>query len=387
MKKSKNFGFVFIGENNSNQLRNKINVQKTLIKELIKKKANVYFLNLSFINSKNRRITKNYTIEGKYNCKHVKFSCKKDFIEFCDKNKIYLILWLPFNINLKIFNCWMILKKINSKLIYINEENRPDDKYYTLSLNKRILSFFNFNRIHKILVFLKFFPSIDYYLSTNLKNYSQSNKNNFLDKIKNNLFSNIKNKILIKNKLINYKIQKSEKYITFLDTAFYDHPAIKNQDQSNRKKFFEKLRYKLNYMSKYFKKEVIICAHPKSDKKKIFQDFKGFKIKYYQTENYIAQAYVVIFFFTSSIWLSVALNKPVIQLSEDNLHKLWILRIKQFQNIFSFIQLNIDDFITYKMLKILYKNAQKKIFKYDKFKKKYLNSQKKSVSSALFDLK
>lgn len=387
MKKNKNFGFVYIEKNDSNQLKNKINVQKTLIKELIKKKANVYFLNLSFSNNKKRKIVKNYIIEGKYKCKNIKFYCKKDFIEFCETNKIFLILWLPFKINLKIFNYWMVLKQTKCKLIYINEENRPDDKYYTLSLNKRISSIFNFNRIHKILVFLNFFPSVDYFLSTNLKNYNQSNKNNFIDKIKDNLFNNIRNKILIKNKLVDYKIKKSKKYITFLDTAFYDHPAIKNQDQSNRRKFFKKLCCQLNRMSKYFKKEVIICAHPKSDKKKIFRDFKGFKIKYYQTENYIAQAYIVIFFFTSSIWLSVVLNKPVIQLSEDNLHKLWKLRIKQFQNIFSFIQLNIDNFITDKMLKILYKNAQKKIFKYGKFKKKDLNSQKKSVSSTLFNLK
>ena len=198
MKKNKNFGFVDIEQNNLSQFKDKVNVQKVLIKDLIKKKANIYFLTLSFGQSSKKKIIKNYIIDNHFKCKIIKFYCKNSFIEFCKANKILLILWLPNQINLKIFNCWIALKKTTSKIIYINEESRPDDKYYTLSPSKKFSNFFNFNRIHKILVFLKVFPAVDYFLST--KHNKEYNKNSFFNKLNHNLFKNIKNQILIKNK-------------------------------------------------------------------------------------------------------------------------------------------------------------------------------------------
>jgi hypothetical protein len=382
----KNFGFVYIGKHYKGKLNNLVNVQKNLIAKLIKKKTNVYLIELSFSkNPKIKILTKNYKFQNKLYCKKIKFFCKRSFVQFCKKQKLILILWISFR-DWRTFAYWIILKKTNSMLVYVNEGKRPMlksiKKNPTFSLSIIFKYIFNFERIHKILTTVRFFPKIDISLSSYspMKSYKTPKNNKF------KIFDNIKNKIIIKNKFLDNKNKISKKYIVFLDTALYDHPYIINKPQLDRKIFFKKLCKILKFLEKCFNKKVIICAHPKNDLKKVNDDFNGFKVKFYQTEKYVSQAFLVTFFTTTSVWSAIAKSKPVIQFFDKNLNKLWQIRIREVRTILDFSKLNINHNINKKILTKIFKKSISDVKKYDRIKKMHLNSDKNSASQILLNL-
>ena len=157
----KSFGFTYVGEIYKNKIDNLFNIHKELISELIKKKSNIYLINLSFKSKCYiKKRTTNYIFRDKINCQLIQFYCENTFIKFCNEQNPILILWIP-NDNIKTFKYWATLKKTKTKLVTVNEENRAfnDDKFKNRTkISDRIL----IRKLYRILVLLKFFPKIDF---------------------------------------------------------------------------------------------------------------------------------------------------------------------------------------------------------------------------------
>ena len=303
---------------------------------------------------------------------------------FVKKKKLKLILWIP-NDNLKTFKYWITLKKTNTKLVTVNEENRAfNDRNLKTQPKKEHIKFF-IRKLYRILVLLKFFPKIDFALSSSKKELNKKDLN-LLTKIKPLIFNNIKKEIPVKNKFYYSTIKNSRKYIVLLDTALFDHPLVANEIKLDRKSFFIKLRNKLKFIEKHFNKKVIICAHPKNNKKKVYQDFKGFKIKFFQTEKYSTQAFIVLFFTSSTFWYPIISDKPIILLKDFKLPKLWNIRTAEYKKILNFVNFDINDNLSVKKIDNLYMNSLKKIKKYKKIQEKNLGYKNELASDVLLNL-
>jgi hypothetical protein len=218
------------------------------------------------------------------------------------------------------------------------------------------------------------------------KKLKNSKLNTFENKIS-KLFKNYKNLVLVKNKYLENNSIKSNKYIVFLDTALYDHPSIKNKIQINRKIFFRNLRKNLSFMQKYFNKKVIVCAHPKNNRKRVYKDFSGFKVKFYETEKYSSMAFLITFFTSISVLNGIANDKPIIQFKDQNLNNFWKIEVKLWFKTLNCVQLNLNEKINSSKLKFLHFNAVKKIVNYNKLKKNILSFERKSAIDVLLNLK
>lgn len=380
----KSFGFTYVGEIYKNKLDDLFNIHKELISELIKKKSNIYLINLSFKSkcSIKKRST-NYIFRDKINCQLIQFYSENTFINFCNEQNPILILWIP-NDNIKTFKYWATLKKTKTKLVTVNEENRAfDDNKLKIQPKRKLRSFIR--KLYKILVLLKYFPKIDFTLSSSKREKLKKNFN-ILSKTKSYFFNNIKTELPVKNKFYYNKLKNSKKYIVLLDTALFDHPIVADEIKLNRKLFFIKLRNKLKFIEKHFNKKVIICAHPKNNKKKIYKDFIGFKIKFYQTEKYTAQAFIVLFFTSSTFWYPIITGKPIILLKDFKLPEIWKIRTEEYKKILNFANFDINNTLDVKKLNDLYIKSLKNTQKYKNIQKKYLGSKNELASNTLFNL-
>ena len=146
----------------------------------------------------------------------------------------------------------------------------------------------------------------------------------------------------------------SQNKIVLLD-IFLDHPEayeiIKKISDEDKEKHYRNLNKFLNLMSNYFKKEVIICLHPKDNlesKKKIFHNFK---VTQYDTVKNIYEAFIVLFFDTSAIVDAILLKKRIMFINSKYIPETWLELGRSFakkSNILSFdIEENIKDTIPF----------------------------------------
>tara|TARA_B100000963_G_scaffold298554_1_gene270314 strand:- start:2695 stop:3927 length:1233 start_codon:yes stop_codon:yes gene_type:complete len=169
---------------------------------------------------------------------------------------------------------------------------------------------------------------------------------------------------------------KNEDNIVLLD-AFLDHPEgsglLKEVSQENRIKHYEKLKFFLNKISKYYGKKVIICIHPKDNlenKKKIFNEFS---VKQFETPENIYKAFLVLFFDSSAIIDAILLKKKIILVTSKYLPKPWIEIGKSFANRGNILNLDLEDNLENK-ISILSDELDDRIKKYDKYIKEFITS-------------
>ena len=94
--------------------------------------------------------------------------------------------------------------------------------------------------------------------------------------------------------LIENKIKKTEKYITFIDQNILHEDFLKRGHVINKemiKKYFLFLKIYLTNLKKKFHKEIIICLHASTNTAK---NLKEFKICKYKTEKYIINSFLVL---------------------------------------------------------------------------------------------
>lgn len=119
-----------------------------------------------------------------------------------------------------------------------------------------------------------------------------------------------------------------DKYIVYLDSYLPYHSDFELKGINNKKIadiYYKKMNYFLDYLSKRYDKQVIICAHPRSEYSK-HRVWKDKKIVLFQTYDYVKQAFICLTHASTSTNFAVMLNKPInfVYFKEIDFYKLAI---------------------------------------------------------------
>ena len=193
--------------------------------------------------------------------------------------------------------------------------------------------------------FLKILPKFEIYFLSNKKEFKKM-KNNFFKKS----LSSFK-KIEIINSKTHDSFSKNKnkidnKYIVLLDD-FFDHPSsIKLRGKildTEIKEHYILLNKFLKKIKNFFKKEIVICIHPRDNLKKKKKIFKNFKVFQFETQKYIFRSFLILFFDTSSILDGILLRKKMLAIysnfNDDNVK----YHIKGYKKKLNIQNQNIND--------------------------------------------
>lgn len=202
---------------------------------------------------------------------------------------------------------------------------------------------------HKVTVILsniKLVPKIDIKFTSNKKQIALLKRKNLFKKL--NLFY-CKEHILVNSKSFDFITSTqpivNKKKIILLDIMFNHQERIAMGSKPNKiliKDFYKKMNKLLNYLTKTYKKEVVVCIHPKDDlnkKKSIFKDYKV--VKYASQEN-IFKAFLVFFFDTSAIVDAIILKKRIFVITSRAMDKNQISQANDYHKSVGIPKLDID---------------------------------------------
>lgn len=141
--------------------------------------------------------------------------------------------------------------------------------------------------------------------------------------------------------LNNYKV--SNDYVVFLDSLV---PYTEDQTRFGyqpieRELYYKNLKRVLELVGKAVGKEVVVCLHPKYNDGNLQQDYGDMRTVKYRTDEFIAQAEIVLFHETTSINTAVLYSKKIIQLTGSLFNDFVENNCKAFQKLFSFPVLDI----------------------------------------------
>ena len=169
---------------------------------------------------------------------------------------------------------------------------------------QKIKNFVNFRLNYyliRLLSIIGIWPKIDFYFEASSFIINSIN-NGFSNKIKRIGIdlSFFKKVIKINSKHHDENIIKKanlkENKIVFIDGMLFDHKDVLlregDRNENNRKKYYYDLVNLLKNLSKLYKKEVIICLHPKNNISEIRKDFRNFKCVKFKTENMIREMHL-----------------------------------------------------------------------------------------------
>ena len=243
------------------------------------------------------------------------------------------------------------LMLIRSGTIRMNENSFVKKSINFVKITKKIT-----HLIYKVLVIIRLVKNLDVLFISQKKTkkiYLSEiiNKFNKLFNTKN--FSIYKKVVEINDKTYDVSINAitKEKYIVFVDTPLHKSEKVHSKYKPNeieKREFYKKLRSILLRLSKKYNKKVIICMHPKSQKKN-YKFFKNFWIKSDKINYYIHNAFITLYLSSTVISESIFLKKNII-IIKSNLLKLFhsyrvqkiISKFKCFYLDFEASNLNID---------------------------------------------
>ena len=380
---------VFLVSTDVSGVIRSLNNEKYLIKELSNNNNKIKIFDLSKFSKINNR---NYIkkLENRFgNFFELKIIKDLKFLDQLNlKNKTIFVNFVP--IDMKQFKVWRIIKKYRLFNVLIqNDQFRRlrEQERSTKNIRKNIFkNFFNFYFLFRILVILKYFPKIDLvFVAT--KNIKKKFEKSIFKKIDNflkfNLLSFFKKIKVVNIKFYNPKIISKSNYICYVDTAPFDHPALKKNsiekiNQNERNFFYYNLRSSLKKIKKYSKKKLIICLHPKYNFKYKKIDFGNLKCKIFNTEKYINESYLTLFTSSSMITNAMISKKKILQINSSKLPSYFKSENSHWNNLFNFSNLLIDNpnKLDNEYLYNLIKNANYKIKYYDIILKKIIHKKK-----------
>jgi len=176
-------------------------------------------------------------------------------------------------------------------------------------LIKKIKSFFtkDYNKKNPILFDLIFFSG---YLA---KNYILK-KNNFKKIFSVNSFEHT----------LPLKKLKKKKFAVFLDNLTFGHPdrsIISIKELVDNNYFFEMNKF-FSFLKFFFKLDIIIAAHPKTDLKEFKKYYPNNEVIINKTHNLIfSSEFVMAHSTTSAINLAVICKKPIIFITSDDINR------------------------------------------------------------------
>jgi hypothetical protein len=297
--------------------------QQNLYDFLAKKYKKFYFINVYNIFNK-KKLKINYAFFKKKNITFFNPKTIKELNEFLNKNNIFLINNLSFQFIHIPFH-FLVSKK---NIFQISFDNTFQVLNYKIS-NWTHASFvakikFLFTKkislvFYRILIILRIVNQINtLYVSQKkvFKRYkiSHSKKTLFIKK-----YRQIKT-TSVRLPLVDNKIKKSEKYITFIDQNIVHEDFLKRGhliDKKMVKKYFLFLKIYLTKLKEKFHKEIIICLHPSSNHSLYKKNLKDFKIYKYKTEKYIINSFLVLFHDSTAVLSAIMLKKKIISLKSN----------------------------------------------------------------------
>ena len=230
--------------------------------------------------------------------------------------------------------------------------------------------------IFRLLTILRIFPKIEMYFESSIELIKAVN--NGVSRKFEKLFpftklSYFRNVYKINSRSFNLKnnTSTSDRYICFVDSNFEHLDRIYREgkiDFKLKKKYYIYLKSLLSYLSKIFKKKIVICLHPKNTDKFIYKTFKNFKIIKYKTTDIIKDSFIVLFHESSSIMDAVILDKKIICIKSNLLGNYLNSRANLYKNLLGLYSIELNESYNKKKKKIL-KNLNKR----KKKKKNYIN--------------
>ncbi len=289
------------------------------------------------------------------------------------------------------------LKKYNIPQILVGHiGNLQATIYYWRKYNLNIIKYF-FTKlvsrwITRLLVFLRIFSQVEIRFISNNKIYEGFNKNSksIIFKIFPPYYKEL---ILVKSKIYDQdydkkKIPISDNYIVHLDQDPYyrEGKSVGELDKILIKEHYIKLNKLLNFLSKTYKKKVIISIHPLYDQKKTEKRFKNFQVVKMKTEELISNSFIILFFDSSAILQALRLKKKIISVRS----KLFFQGKKYNSDLYServgLKTVNIDEDIKFDKNKLI-KELEKNVEKYEDYLKKYSsNDISMSGSKQIIDI-
>ena len=342
----------------SNNYNDIFNLNKKIYNDLIRDFNCIYIINLrNFLFIKpiksKKKIIKNLN-------KKIKYFEPKNILEFTQFFKsTKLIGFNCFGKSFNFFKIYYYLNKVDFCQILLLNIGYPQNivkisynrkKAFFLSLTFFLNRFFS-KKLFRILTIFNIFPKIDYYFDTR-KEIIRNINNNFLKKIEKKFsllsLSYFKKAYLINSRSyddsLNFK-KYSNKYITFVDSPFLDPDRIVREGKIETYKvlkYYKILNQLFFKLKKIFKKEIIICAHPGNDLKKLKKFFPSFKVLKFQTLKFIQNSDLVLFHESSAALDAIILNKKLITLESNLLGEYYSKRILFYKNNMGVSSLNLD---------------------------------------------
>ena len=390
---------VFLVSTDVDSVLRSLNNEKYLIKELRKNTKKIKIFDLSKFSKINNKNYLNVLKKKFGNFFELNLISDVKFLDkFKFKKKIIFINFVPIDKNQ--FKVWRIIKKYRLFNVLIQNDQfrrlREQEKSNT-NIKKNIFkTFFNFYYLFRILVLIKYFPKIDIvFVAT--KNIKKKFENSIFKKIDNilkySLFSFFKKIEVVNIKFYSPKILSSLNYISYIDTAPFDHPALKkfsNEkiNQNERKFFYNNLCSALKKIANYSKKKLIICLHPKYNFKYKKNDFGNLKCNIFNTEKYINESYLTLFTSSSMVMNAMILKKRILQINSSKLPNYFKSENAHWNNLFDFTNLLIDNpnKLDNEYLNNIIKNANYKIKFYDKILKKIIHKKNLSASEQIIKI-
>ena len=363
-----------------NSLDHFIQVHKELLLYLSKRLKKIYFINIpnnNFVFRKNKIIDK----------KKFVLLNPKSLEEFEDiiRNKNFLVK-NSIATGLEFFKVLRIIKKYNVPQIMISNIGFLPDSVL-VSKNEIIKSFFNYFRrkiIHRFYIFLatiNLMPKIDLrFVSSKLqKKYFEQNKKKLINKLLfNQHFSQYKELMLVNSRaydIFKKKRYKNDKKKTVLLDIEADHYVNMVLDgkviKKNKKSFYKKLNYFLNWYEKKLNTKITICTHPAYNLKERKNVFKKYKVVQGKTKEYIQRCSSVLLFHSSAVTEAFFLKKNIINLETKMLGKHWERCSNLYPKYAGIMKINIDNKNFYTNLN-LNKLINKKNEKYFSFRNNFL---------------
>ena len=336
-----------------------------------------------FYKKKHKLIVKN---------KNLKLPNNTEFFQPLDANDLKKFMFdkdiigiNSFGRTLKELKAHFLLKKYNIKQIQISNIGNIQTQIVPIKniFWKAWIYKFQHDFGHKLTVLLSNFGMVSKIDIRFVSNQELINNLKLTKGIKNFLFKKFNLFYCKKHILINsnsYDIIASnkpiirEEKIVLLDIMFDHVERIamgSNLVAKDTKDFHFRMKKLLNYLSKVYKKKVVVCIHPKDNLNKKNKIYSNYKVVKYASKKNIFKAFLVIFFDTSAITDAIFLKKKIIVITSKTMDKNQISQALDYHYKAGIIKINLEDYSIKNKKELLYKlNKAKK--KYSKYNKNFL---------------
>jgi len=356
-----------------------IEISRDLIENLNKNFKNFFLVNSENINFFKKKIY-DYSFQEYETFKIFNPKNSNELLIFCENKNIVVIN--NFGRDYGSLRLHLILKKLKIPQVMISHigniaTGTRYDFFHPILLVKEYFIRTFFKKFILFLIIIKFINQIQIrFISGNL----------ILNKIKKNFFKNFlycnnffyaKKIVPINSRSYDFFLSKknsvSEDYIIHLDAYLnYKHETDVRGTLPSYiiDKHYFYLNNFLEKLSNSYKKEVIVCVHPKYNLNYHQNYFKKFRVVQFQTRKYIYKSFLVCNFDSSAIIDAVVLKKKIIGLTSHFMGKNEFMHSKGWSNNVGYKSMDIIkdcNFDSKKLLKVIQLN----IFNYDQFLKDY----------------